>query len=483
MAVVVDTTGDRFRSEGSPSRRRFFERTKEYRQKAFDRAINGRSIKDFDKDGVDVTVPKRGLSRPQIGHGRGGIWDQVFPGNDQFSAGDKIKRPQGGGGGSGAGEASQDGEHEDEFTFNMSRDEFLEWFFKDLGLPNLKKKGMVDARKTQLKRAGISSSGPEDRRNLPRTWKKRLERTTPALAPYNRKLIVLLEEKKAILSCRDPEGGVLPAGFRVRKADDFVSLSDQVKDLVRDIAVLHDRAKDYLSEDDVCRIAEIDEKIEGIRNQMASQVPGIDPQYDSKFNALARVPVKISQAVMFCVMDVSGSMDEERKANAKRLFILLSLFLEREYENVEFVFIRHHTTAKEVDEDEFFNSKESGGTVVSTALQKIIEIREARYPADKWNTYALQASDGDNWDNDNMTCDSLLRNKILPDIEGFIYAEITDGDRQNLWRTYEKLRDAFPDRFRMGHVESTEDVGRVFRELFKKQEGAPVSRLDVSPAP
>ena len=110
---------------------------------------------------------------------------------------------------------------------------------------------------------------------------------------------------------------------------------------------------------------------------------------------------------MFCLMDVSGSMDEERKDIAKRFFILLYLFLTRNYERIEVVFIRHHTIAKEVDEDEFFHSRESGGTVVSSALKLMQEIIRERYPLTEWNIYAAQASDGDNWDDDSssaITC-------------------------------------------------------------------------------
>jgi len=72
---------------------------------------------------------------------------------------------------------------------------------------------------------------------------------------------------------------------------------------------------------------------------------------------------------MFCLMDVSGSMDESRKDLAKRFFMLLYLFLKRNYDRIDVVFIRHHTVAKEVNEEDFFHSRESGGTVVSSALK------------------------------------------------------------------------------------------------------------------
>ena len=107
-------------------------------------------------------------------------------------------------------------------------------------------------------------------------------------------------------------------------------------------------------------------------------------------------------------MDVSGSMDEAKKDIAKRFFILLYLFLRKRYDKIEVVFIRHHTSAKEVDEQEFFYSRETGGTVVSSALELLQKIIKDRYPANEWNIYAAQASDGDNWNNDSPRCKELL---------------------------------------------------------------------------
>ena len=99
----------------------------------------------------------------------------------------------------------------------------------------------------------------------------------------------------------------------------------------------------------------------------------------------------LAKAVMFCLMDVSGSMDQATKDIAKRFYVLLYLFLTRTYENVEVVFIRHHTQAKEVDEHEFFYSQETGGTIVSSALKLMKEIVTDRYPIGEWNIYAAQA--------------------------------------------------------------------------------------------
>src|ERR1700751_6336155 len=103
---------------------------------------------------------------------------------------------------------------------------------------------------------------------------------------------------------------------------------------------------------------------------------------------------------MFCLMDVSGSNPEDMKALAKRFFLLLHLFLTRQYEHVDLVFIRHTSEAKEVDEQTFFHSQETGGTVVSTALAEMRRIVRDRYPAGRWNIHAAQGSGGDNYTTD-----------------------------------------------------------------------------------
>ena len=96
------------------------------------------------------------------------------------------------------------------------------------------------------------------------------------------------------------------------------------------------------------------------------------------------------------------------KDTAKRFFILLYLFLKRNYERIDVVFIRHHTVAKEVDEQEFFYSRETGGTVVSSALKLMHEIVQDRYSPNEWNIYGAQASDGDNWNDDSPICSRIL---------------------------------------------------------------------------
>ena len=155
---------------------------------------------------------------------------------------------------------------------------------------------------------------------------------------------------------------------------------------------------------------------------------------------------------MFCLMDVSGSMTEHMKDLAKRFYMLLYIFLTRRYKHVEIVFIRHTHEAKEVDEETFFNSPETGGTVVSSALRgDAARSSQERYPPERWNIYAAQASDGDNSPNDGTTSAALLRDEILPVCQYYAYLEVgSDSDRMqagfinhktSLWQTYESLQE------------------------------------------
>ena len=157
--------------------------------------------------------------------------------------------------------------------------------------------------------------------------------------------INILRSLRGALGRRMALGG--PLTKRVREID------EQLKPLKQDEA-LHAEEIRQLREERASLLARIE------------AIPFID-RFDLRYNNRVRVPQPMTQAVMFCLMDVSGSMDERKKSTAKRFFMLLYLFLTRNYEHIEVVFIRHHTVAKEVNEDEFFHSRESGGTVVSSA--------------------------------------------------------------------------------------------------------------------
>jgi uncharacterized sporulation protein YeaH/YhbH (DUF444 family) len=132
------------------------------------------------------------------------------------------------------------------------------------------------------------------------------------------------------------------------------------------------------------------------------------------------------------------------------------------------VFIRHHTSAKEVDEQEFFYSRETGGTVVSSSLNLLSKIIEERYDPSIWNLYTAQASDGDNWNADSPHCSKLLIDKLMLKMQYYAYVEIMPRLHQSLWDSYVKVQETFPN-FAMQTLNDIKDIYPVFRELFKRQ--------------
>jgi uncharacterized protein len=213
------------------------------------------------------------------------------------------------------------------------------------------------------------------------------------------------------------------------------------------------------------KITALKMRIEELQARIA-RIPYLDP-IDLRFRNRVKVPVPTSKAVMFCLMDVSGSMDESRKDLAKRFFILLYLFLTRHYDKIDIVFIRHHTQAAEVDEQNFFHATETGGTVVSSALVLMEEIIRARYSPSEWNIYGAQASDGDNWHHDSGRCRELLDQKLLPLCRYYAYVQVAE-EEQNLWTEYTQLLETQPH-FAMRKATEANQIYPVFRDLFKKE--------------
>ena len=244
-----------------------------------------------------------------------------------------------------------------------------------------------------------------------------------------------------------------------------IALSSPYKKRIKEIeAELEDLLKRHNETDAV--IMKLREEIEHLKKKI-ERIPFIDT-FDLRYDNRVDEPKPSTQAVMFCIMDVSGSMGREEKDMAKRFFMLLYLFLTRTYEKINVVFISHHTVASEVDEETFFYSRETGGTVVSSALKLMSEIVQERYPSSDWNIYTAQASDGDNWHNDSTICKQLLDEKIMPFMQYFAYIEITADRHQNLWQEYLGLKSQW-DNFAMQRIEKIADIYPVFRKLFEKQ--------------
>jgi uncharacterized protein len=411
---------DRRLNPGSKSlenRQRFLRRAKALVQGAVKKSSQDRDIKDV-LEGGEVSIPLDGMHEPRFRR-EGGTRDMVLPGNKKFVEGDILPRSgESRQKGSGAGE----GDGEDAFRFVLSRDEFVDLFLDDLELPDLAKRKLAHAESEGLRRAGYTTSGSPANLSVSRTVRLALARRV-ALRRPRPETIAQLEAELA--DCDDARRVVLVAEIETLKA-------------------------------------------------RLRRIPFIDP-IDIRFRRFETVPKPVAQAVMFCLMDVSGSMSEHMKDLAKRFYMLLYVFLTRRYRHVEIVFIRHTDRAEEVDEDTFFHGPASGGTLVSSALEAMHDIVRSRFRPADWNIYAAQASDGDNSNSDSAAVSQLLTEKILPVSQFFAYLEVgeTGGSTfdmpdSSLWTLYQRLRaDGAPLSIRK--VSERSEIFPVFHDLFQRR--------------
>jgi uncharacterized sporulation protein YeaH/YhbH (DUF444 family) len=412
---------DRRLNPGSKSlenRQRFLRRAKALVQGAVKKSSQDRDIKDV-LEGGEVSIPLDGMHEPRFRR-EGGTRDMVLPGNKKFIEGDILPRS-----GEGRGRASDPGEGdgEDAFRFVLSRDEFVDLFLDDLELPDLAKRKLAEAEGEGLRRAGYATSGSPANISVSRTVRLALARRTALRRPR-------------------PE---------------------EIEELEAELA-------DCSSEE---RRIQLTAEIEALKAKVR-RIPFIDP-IDIRYRRFETVPKPVAQAVMFCLMDVSGSMSEHMKDLAKRFYMLLYVFLTRRYRHVEIVFIRHTDRAEEVDEDTFFHGPASGGTLVSSALQVMHEIVRSRFRPADWNIYAAQASDGDNSGSDGPAVSRLLTEMILPVSQFFAYLEVGDAGGStfdmpdsSLWALYERLR-ADGAQLSMRKVSDRSEIFPVFHDLFHRR--------------
>src|SRR6516162_9875220 len=385
---------DRRLNPGSKSlenRQRFLRRAKALVQGAVKKTSEGRDIKDV-LEGGEVSIPLDGMHEPRF-RTEGGTRDRVLPGNKKFVEGDILPRPDGGRGGRGS--QPGEGDSEDDFRFVLSRDEFVDLFLDDLELPDLAKRKLAEADSEGIRRAGYATTGSPANISVSRTVSRALARRVALRRPRPEAIEKLEEELE---TCDDEQ-----------------------------------------------RRAELIAEIEALKAKF-KRIPYIDP-IDIRFRRFETVPKPVAQAVMFCLMDVSGSMSEHMKDLAKRFYMLLYVFLKRRYRHVEIVFIRHTDRAEEVDEQTFFYGPASGGTLVSSALQAMHEIVRSRFRPSDWNIYAAQASDGDNSTAAAEAVARLLTEQILPVSQFFAYLEVGEAGGysfempdSSLWTLYERLR-------------------------------------------
>jgi uncharacterized sporulation protein YeaH/YhbH (DUF444 family) len=406
------------RNKSAVNRERFLRRYKEQVRKAVRELVQERSIEDMDKGG-EINLPARDISEPSFRHGSGGDREMVHPGNREFAKGDKIDRPRGGAGGQ--GNEAGEGESVDQFTFSLSREEFLNIFFEDLELPHLVRTQLGEVNQKKYQRAGYTTTGSPSTLSVGRTLKTSLSRRI-----------------------------ALSVGVRSELEEAELKLEEARK-----------------AGGDVATLALLELEIEECRARLA-RVPFLD-ELDLRYRNRVAVAAPMARAVMFCLMDVSGSMDENKKDLAKRFFTLLYIFLSRKYEHVDVVFIRHTDNAEEVDEETFFHDPKSGGTVVLSALELMNEIVQKRYPPSTWNVYAAQATDGDSFGADAGKSARYLAEHLLPATRYFAYIEIPDpGDsrKTSLWAEYEQQS---ATHFVMRRIRERGEIFAVFHDLFKKE--------------
>lgn len=403
------------------NRQRFIERVKGAVRDSAKRAIKDKSIRG--SGDTSVTVPTDGIAEPRFSHDMSsGSHDFVLPGNRAYSKGDLIPKPTGAGGQGGGDGAGDDGE----FEFSLSQDEFQALVLDDLDLPDMVKKSERHSKAATSQRAGFASDGNPANLDVERSAISGLMRRV-ALRAGRRARANDLEEAALAGSDEEARAGMLEEAARLRD----------------------------------------------------SQPPFLD-DVDLRYRRREQVKNPASRAVMVCVMDVSGSMGDHERTVAKRFFMLLALFLRRRYGDVDIVFVRHHHSAEEVDEDTFFGTGSMGGTVVSAAYKKVEDIVRARYGAADWNIYIAQASDGDNGHGDDAECRASLA-RLLPSTQYFAYLEIERDEspglfRENapglstLWSTLDSVRALFAQ-MSMCRASSPEQVVPVFRSLFRKKQG------------
>lgn len=448
MSGFVIDRRDEHKDKSPTSRDRFIKRYKEIIKKAAaDTVQKAKGFRDLTtgKDGQEhaITIDRKTLDEPTFIHGKGGEHEIILSGNDRWTVGDTLPKPREGG--QGGREGSPDGEGEDTFTFYLDREEFLRLILDDLALPDMVKKNLSYSLIQEYVHAGFTKTGSPGNMDVMRSFKQSLSRRIGLHRGAKKTQLHELEDRLALL---------------IADTEDLTGL------------------------DKAAAVQALQAEIAALKAKLRA-MPFFDPNNDLRFRHRELEKKPSVSAIMFCLMDVSGSMTENLKMHAKYFFMLLHLFLRNNYKHVDVVFIRHTTTADEVNEETFFYDRETGGTLVSSALDLCYDIIKARYDPAIWNIYIAQASDGDNYSADSPRCKDVLESKLLYLAQYMVYVEMSDNSMQNyqqfgysnksnsdLWRCYESVAEHH-ENLRMKTVGSKAEIYPVFRNLFeKKQETA-----------
>lgn len=296
-----------------------------------------------------IKVPIKGIKEYRFIYGNNNPGAAEGMGDEQ--QGDII--PNGNEKGNGTGKPGS-GPGEDIYETEIELNELIEMLFEDFELPDLERKKLREITQERLlKRKGHQKKGIRSRLDKKKTMVERLKRKQG--------------EKRAL-----------------KELEQTKNENDKIKNssLAETLRLLRQKT--------------IIIRVDGSKEE---RFPFHDS--DLRYDRVKPDIKKMSNAVIFCIMDTSGSMNMMKKYLARSFYFLLYRFILTKYQNTEVVFISHHTEAKEVTEDEFFHKGESGGTKISSGYKKALEIIESRYHPALWNIYAFHCSDGDNFNEDN----------------------------------------------------------------------------------
>lgn len=425
--IIIDRSK---KNKASINREKFMKRSStKIKNSVRDFIANDSTIKSI-TDGKEkrIKVNSKTLDEPTIVYDNDNDNENVLVGNDEYQEGDRIAKPYSNSsakGGAGNGDSDSD-----DFYFTLTHKEFVDIFFEDLELPDFVKKNLLENPETTLQHSGYTSEGPPSRLDLRKTMINSLKRNFAISGAIDSEIKLIMEELK---ECSD---------------------------------------------DKICEF--LKQKLEELENQKEN-IPFLQ-DVDLRYRRIEKKPIPSTKAVMFCIMDVSGSMTEWHKEMAKRFFMILYLFLTKQYENVDLVFIRYHHEAMEVNENDFFYNKDSGGTIVSTAFTLMDKIIKERYDKPFYNLYACQISDGDNFgDSDEDEKIGKLFNQVIPKLQYFAYVEVSvavetllgpSTKESTLMSTYHNIRHFSPPdmkkKISLRTLFDVKDVYLVFRSLFSK---------------
>lgn len=405
--------------QSTSNRKRLFDRARASVKRSITKQIGSKKVTS--EDGERVLIPEDDIQEPVFGRSLiGGNRTYILPGNKEFVVGDTLPKPEGGGGGGGGAGSNAGGE--EEYELALSEEEVDDVFFEFFELPNLTKVHQGNTEEFEHRRAGFQKHGPSARLDSLETMRKSIERRVRLARPKQEDIDALEQE---------------------------ISLLDAWLDTESKVAI---------------GLSEMRAHLEKLK-QKRKTIPFIDPDHDLKFRRVEMVPKPITQAVMFCPADMSGSITDEQVQIMWVFYRILYKFLKRSYRTVDIVWIRHTHVAEEVDEETFFTSRTSGGTVVSTALELSLRIMEERYSAD-WNIYVAQVSDGENSTDDMARVYECMQN-ILPRVQYYAYIELSERGNSELWKVYAKLPHSV---LTQQYVSGMNDVPKVFHRLFGKKE-------------